>query len=131
MRIRSPVLCLSCRPQGGEKRFELLAAFSAHVEVFLDQRHGLGGVQARELHGYKAIQLLEALVAADLSPFAGLGYLLYYRYEDCFVYRRSFVLLVPVCTPRLIDVPGGPDLTSSKSAQHVLRREPLGLHPSS
>jgi len=95
----------------------------------MDQRHSLGGVQAGELYRYKAIQLLEALVAADLLPITGFGYLLYHRFEDCFVYRRSFVL-VPVCTPRLVDVPGRPDLTSSKSAEHILRREPLDLHPS-
>jgi hypothetical protein len=95
----------------------------------MDQRHSLGGVQAGELYRYKAIQLLEALVAADLLPITGFGYLLYHRFEDCFVYRRSFVL-VPVCTPRLVDVPGRPDLTSSKSAEHIIRREPLDLHPS-
>jgi hypothetical protein len=32
--------------QGCEESFELFAAFSAQVEVFLDQRHGLGGVEA-------------------------------------------------------------------------------------
>jgi hypothetical protein len=36
--------------------------------MFLDQRHSLGGVQAGELYRYKAIQRLEALVAADLLP---------------------------------------------------------------
>jgi hypothetical protein len=75
------------------------------VEVFLDQRHGPGGVEAGQLHSHEAIYLLEALVAADLLPLAGLGYLLYNRFEDCFVYRLSFVL-VPVCTPRSKDVPG-------------------------
>src|SRR5215212_8830060 len=80
----------TCCPQGHKERFELLAALSAHVEVFLDQRHGLGGVQAGELHRYEAIHLLEALVAADLSPLMGLGYLLYHRFENTLVDRRSF-----------------------------------------
>ena len=76
------------------------------MEVFLDQRHGLGCVKTGELDRYEAIQLLEALVAADLLPITGFGYLLYHRFEDCFVYRRSFVLML-VCTPRVMDVPGG------------------------
>jgi hypothetical protein len=78
--------------QGREESFELFAAFSAQVEVFLDQRHGLGGIEAGQLHGYEAIQLLEALVAADLAPVMGLGYLPYHRLEKSLVYGRSFVL---------------------------------------
>jgi hypothetical protein len=50
------------------------------LEVFVDQRHGLCGVKAGELYRYEAIQLLEALVAADLPPVAGLGYLPYNRF---------------------------------------------------
>jgi hypothetical protein len=42
--------------------------------MFLDERHGLGGVQAAEFHLHEAVQLLEALVAADLY-LAGVGYL--------------------------------------------------------
>jgi hypothetical protein len=62
--------------------------------VFLDQRHGPGGVQAGELHLYEAVHLLEALVAADLLSLAGLGYLLYERSENVLVkqFALSFVL---------------------------------------
>jgi len=91
--------------QGREECFEFVAALSTHVEVFLHERHGLGGGEAGELHRHEAVQLFEALVAADLAPVVGLGYLLYHRFEDCFVYRLSFVP-VPGCTPRSIDAPG-------------------------
>jgi hypothetical protein len=55
--------------------------------VFLNQQHGLGGAQAGELYRCEAIQLLAALVAVDLSPLAGLGYLLYHRFENTLVDR--------------------------------------------
>jgi hypothetical protein len=63
----------------------------------VDQRHSLGGVQAGELHLYEAIYLLEALVAADLLPLMGLGYLLYERSEDVLVkqFARSFFPFSP------------------------------------
>ena len=113
--------------QGCEESFELFAAFSAQVEVFLDQRHGLGGVETGQLHGYEAIQLLEALVAADLAPVSGLGYLPYHRFENSLVYGRSFVL-GPIYAPQSGDAPVGTDLTSGEDTEHVLRREPLCLH---
>ena len=72
----------------------------------MDQGHVLGGVEAGELYRYEAIQRLEAVVAADLPPLTGLGYLLHYRFENTLVGLRSY-FLAPVCTARLIDVPGG------------------------
>jgi hypothetical protein len=85
------------RPQGRQQRLELLVALAAHLQVLLDQRHGLGGVQAGELHFYKAVHLLEALVAADLISLTGLGYLLYHRSENVLVeqFARSFWPILP------------------------------------
>ena len=77
--------------QGRQQRLELFAALAAYLEVFLNQRHGLGGVEAGELHLYEAVYLLEALVAADLL-FPGLGYLTHRRFKDVSVeqFARSF-----------------------------------------
>jgi hypothetical protein len=77
------------RSQGRQQRLELFAALTAHVQVLLDQRHGLGGVQPRELHLYKEIYPVEALVAADLLSLTGLGNLIYERSENIFVKQRA------------------------------------------
>ena len=43
------------RPQGRQQRLELLAALAADLHVFLDERHGLGGVQAAEFHLHEPV----------------------------------------------------------------------------
>jgi hypothetical protein len=80
------------RSQGRQKRLELFAALATHLQVLLNQRHGLGSVQAGEIHIYESIYLLEALVAADFLPLTGLGYLLYHRSETVLVkqFAQSF-----------------------------------------
>jgi hypothetical protein len=90
--------------EGHQQRLELFAALAAHLQVLLDQRHSLGGVQAGDLHLYKAIYLLEALVAADLLSLTGVGYLLYERSEDVLIkqFARSFALFCLVFLSHLI-----------------------------
>ncbi len=54
-----------CGLQGLEQRLKLLAAVAAPVEVVPDERHRRR-VQPGKLRLHEAVQLLEALVAADL-----------------------------------------------------------------
>jgi len=85
-------------PEGPHQRLELFAALTAHLQVLPDQRHSLGGIQAGDLHLYKEIYLLEALVAADLLSLTGVGYLLYERSEDVLIkqFARSFFPALPI-----------------------------------
>jgi 6-phosphogluconate dehydrogenase len=64
--------------KGHQQRLELFAAFTAYLQVFLNQRHGLSSVQAEELHLHEAVfiyvpagpvvdKLLDDL-AAQLDP---------------------------------------------------------------
>src|SRR3712207_8530347 len=85
----------SGRSQGRQQRLKLFAALTANLHMFLDERHGLGGVQAAELHLHEAVQLLEALVAADLY-LASVGYLTYQRPEDISVKHVLHSIDAPV-----------------------------------
>ena len=45
----------SSRLQGRQQCLKLLAALTAELHMFLDERHGLGGVQAAEFHLHEAV----------------------------------------------------------------------------
>jgi hypothetical protein len=75
---------LSRCSQGCKQGLKLFAALATQLQVFLDHRNRLRSVQAGELHLYEAVQLFEALIAADLY-LTSVGYLLYYQVQGQFL----------------------------------------------